>query len=109
MPSTRWARARVRRAVCDHRNPVRHPSRPMAFSPRVPNDLTPTPLSQRLSRAADAGAIDLTLANPTRADFLYPADILTPLADANALDYDPQPLGAPRARLAVQRHLHLSR
>src|SRR5580700_2523068 len=44
---------------------------------------------------------DLTASNPTRCGFAYPADLLDPLADPHALDYDPQPRGSLRARQAV--------
>ena len=45
--------------------------------------------------------MDLTESNPTRAGFSYPDDLLAPLADARALDYDPQPLGLWPARAAA--------
>jgi hypothetical protein len=45
--------------------------------------------------------IDLTLSNPTRAGFVYPGDLLHPLAQERALCYEPQPFGLPSARAAV--------
>jgi len=45
--------------------------------------------------------IDLTASNPTRVGLDYPRDLLSVLASPDALDYDPQPLGAWRARAAV--------
>ncbi len=53
-------------------------------------------------RAAGEAILDLTRSNPTRAGFSYPGEaILRALADRRALDYDPRPLGAIRAREAV--------
>ena len=54
-------------------------------------------------RAAGQPIVDLTLSNPTRAGFDYPADLLAPLADPRALIYDPRPLGSIDARRAVAR------
>src|SRR5690242_7041918 len=51
--------------------------------------------------AQHRGFVDLTLSNPTRAGFDYPADLLAPLNDPRALIYDPSPLGAAEARIAV--------
>ncbi len=45
--------------------------------------------------------MDLTESNPTRAGFSYPGDLLAPLADARALEYDPQPLGLWPGRAAA--------
>jgi alanine-synthesizing transaminase len=44
---------------------------------------------------------DLTASNPTRCGFTYDAELLSPLTNVGALDYDPQPLGLLRAREAV--------
>ena len=44
---------------------------------------------------------DLTASNPTRCGFEYDANLLAPLADPRALDYDPHPLGMRTAREAV--------
>ena len=44
---------------------------------------------------------DLTASNPTRCGFEYSPNLLTALADLQALDYDPQPKGLLRAREAV--------
>jgi alanine-synthesizing transaminase len=52
-------------------------------------------------RAAGLPIADLTLSNPTRAGFVYPAGLLRPLAQARALCYEPQPFGLPSARQAV--------
>lgn len=72
-------------------------------SSRLPGSLEPN----ALARAADAKRrrgvplADLTESNPTRVGLSYPADLLEPLADARALQYDPQPLGSWPARAAV--------
>ena len=73
------------------------------ISSRLPPTLAPNALAQLIqARRRDGGAIvDLTESNPTRSGFSYPDDLLAPLADARALDYDPQPLGLWPARAAV--------
>lgn len=72
-------------------------------SSRLPRNLEPNALARlvRAKRRAGAAIVDLTESNPTRAGFSYPADLLAPLADARALEYDPQPLGLWPARAAV--------
>jgi alanine-synthesizing transaminase len=54
--------------------------------------------------ATGARIFDLTASNPTRCRFDYPADLLSPLADPAAFDYDPDPKGSLRAREAVCRY-----
>ena len=73
------------------------------FSSRLPPHLARNRLSQALDarRAAGEPILDLTLSNPTRADFDYPPDLLAPLADPRALTYDPRPFGSIEARRAV--------
>jgi len=75
------------------------------FSGRVPSQLARNRLTEALdaARTAEHPIIDLTLSNPTRAGFDYPADLLAPLADPRALVYSPQPLGLIEARQAVAR------
>jgi alanine-synthesizing transaminase len=75
------------------------------FSPRTPSRIVYNRLTAALARVrADGRSIlDLTISNPTRAGFDYPADLLSPLADARALRYDPQPFGLIEARRAVAR------
>src|SRR5260370_29754231 len=75
------------------------------FSRRVPRDLAVNRLSTHVAaaRAEGRSLLDLTVSNPTRADFTYPADLLAPLADSRALCYAPQPLGDIEARRAVAR------
>jgi alanine-synthesizing transaminase len=75
------------------------------FSTRTPAHLEPNRLTAALAhrRARGERIIDLTQSNPTRAGFAYPPDLLAPLANPEALRYDPQPLGAMDARIAVAR------
>src|SRR5262245_45795883 len=75
------------------------------FSRRVPSDLA----TNRLTGAVEAmrrdgrAFIDLTGSNPTRAEFIYPPDLMSPLADARALEYWPSPFGSADAREAIAR------
>jgi alanine-synthesizing transaminase len=75
------------------------------FSDRVPRELVPNRLTQTVDalRAAGRPIVDLTVSNPTRAGFEYPADLLASLADRAALTYDPSPIGAIEARRAIAR------
>jgi aspartate/methionine/tyrosine aminotransferase len=72
-------------------------------SSRLPASLEPNALARAVdARRRRGGTIaDLTDTNPTRAGFTYPPELLAPLADARALEYDPQPLGLWPARAAV--------
>ena len=45
--------------------------------------------------------LDLTVSNPTTVGLDYPVDLLAPLASAEGLRYDPQPMGMWSAREAV--------
>jgi alanine-synthesizing transaminase len=73
------------------------------FSSRIPASITPNRLAEalRACRAQGRPFIDLTESNPTRAGFSYPPDLLVPLADARALQYEPSPFGRGEAREAV--------
>ena len=73
------------------------------FSSRVPANLEPNRFARALAAARSSGRplIDLTLSNPTRAGFVYPPDLLAPLADPRGLTYAPEPFGLPEARRAV--------
>jgi aspartate/methionine/tyrosine aminotransferase len=73
------------------------------ISSRLPPSLETNALARLMQTRRRAGApiVDLTESNPTRAGFSYPADLLAPLADARALDYDPQPFGLWAGRAAV--------
>ena len=72
-------------------------------SSRLPSSLEPNALSLALDARRRRGApiVDLTESNPTRVGLSYPEDLLAPLAGAEALVYDPQPLGLWPARAAV--------
>jgi hypothetical protein len=73
------------------------------LSRRTRWDRTPNRLSRLLERKRREGArlIDLTETNPTRVGLDPPADLLAPLAGAENLRYEPEPLGLPEARAAV--------
>ena len=82
----------------------------MRFSERTGWNTEESDLARahRLRRQAGLPIADLTASNPTRCGFKYPASlansILGALADARALDYDPQPRGLLPAREAVCRY-----
>jgi hypothetical protein len=73
------------------------------LSRRTRWDRTPNRLSRLLERKRREGArlIDLTETNPTRVGLDPPVDLLAPLAGAENLRYEPEPLGLPQARAAV--------
>ncbi len=75
------------------------------FSSRVPSELGTNRLARAIAAARAAGRplVDLTLSNPTRAGFDYPDYLLSALADARGLKYDPAPFGLIAARQAVAR------
>ena len=51
--------------------------------------------------AARLPVADLTVSNPTRCGLTYPDDLLAPLTDLAAYDYDPDPKGSLLAREAI--------
>ena len=57
--------------------------------------------AHRLRAAAGEPIADLTASNPTRCGFTYDPGLLAALADARALDYNPQPRGLLPGREAV--------
>jgi hypothetical protein len=72
------------------------------FSSRLPAGLAPNAISQAATARRSRGPVfDLTESNPTAVRLPYPPDVLTGLADASALRYDPSPLGLAAAREAV--------
>jgi alanine-synthesizing transaminase len=72
------------------------------ISSRLPKNLEPNAVARALSsRRHGRPVIDLTATNPTSAGFTYPQDLLQPLANPRALDYEPQALGLWSARAAV--------
>ncbi len=78
----------------------------MRFSERTGWNTEESELARahRLRREAGLPIADLTASNPTRCGFEYSASLLDALADARALDYDPQPCGLLAAREAVCRY-----
>lgn len=72
-------------------------------SSRLPQNLELNAVSRAIDakRRTGAAVIDLTETNPTRAGFDYPRELLEPLANPRALEYDPQPLGLWPARTSV--------
>jgi alanine-synthesizing transaminase len=73
------------------------------FSSRLPASLVSNRLTDavRDRRAQGQPFVDLTLANPTRAGFDYPPDLLARMSDRGGLRYEPEPAGVLDARLAV--------
>ena len=73
------------------------------ISSRLPRSLEPNAVARAIDakRRSGAAILDLTETNPTSAGFNYPKELLEPLADPRALEYDPQPLGLWSARAAV--------
>ncbi len=73
------------------------------ISSRLPADLSLNATTRAVEALRQRGIdpIDLTESNPTRAGFAYPDDLLMPLAQRSALEYDPHPLGLRAAREAV--------
>ena len=73
------------------------------ISTRLPKSLTPNAVALAIGakRRNGTAILDLTETNPTGVGLTYPKEILEPLSNARALDYDPQPLGLWPARAAV--------
>jgi hypothetical protein len=73
------------------------------FSSRLPDSLAPNAISRAVDalRAAGVTLLDLTETNPTAVGLPYPATLLSPLADARAVRYRPEPRGLAIARDAV--------
>ena len=69
-------------------------------SSRIPEDLSPNPLA-RARQALGRIPFDLTNSNPTACGITYPDDLFAALADPRALDYQPDPRGPRKARIAV--------
>jgi aspartate/methionine/tyrosine aminotransferase len=70
---------------------------------RLPADLTVNATTRTLAalRARGIAILDLTVSNPTHVGLHYPQDLFSPLASADALSYEPDPLGLRSAREAV--------
>jgi aspartate/methionine/tyrosine aminotransferase len=75
----------------------------MRFSRRTDWNTEESELARahRLRVAAGEPIADLTASNPTRCGFTYDPGLLAALANARALDYDPQPRGLLSGREAV--------
>ena len=75
------------------------------ISSRLPPSLSTNRITEMLGRYRRDGVVvtDLTESNPTRVRLPYRASILQPLADAQALRYEPNPFGLDSAREAVAR------
>lgn len=73
------------------------------FSSRVPGELGPNSVAAAVERMRLSGREfdDLTVSNPTDADFEYPPSLLAGLSDPSVLRYEPQPFGLLDAREAV--------
>jgi alanine-synthesizing transaminase len=73
------------------------------ISSRLPKSLAPNAVARAIDakRRSGAAILDLTETNPTSAGFTYPKELLAPLSNPRALEYDPQPLGLWSARAAV--------
>ena len=73
------------------------------FSNRTAWDTSESSLARahRERLAAGLPLADLTASNPTQCGFSYLPELLSPLANPQALRYDPQPLGLLAAREAV--------
>ena len=73
------------------------------FSARVPQTMKPNAMTRALRASREAGRVllDLTVANPTQAEFHYPETLLASLYGAGALVYEPSPFGLRGAREAV--------
>ena len=78
----------------------------MRFSKRTDWNTLETTLAQahRERKTAGLPIVDLTVSNPTQCGFDYPADLLQPLTNPAAFDYDPDPKGSVQARQAVCRY-----
>jgi alanine-synthesizing transaminase len=78
----------------------------MRFSKRTEWNTEESDLARahRERQVAGLPIADLTASNPTRCGFHYPQDLLAPLTDPAAFDYDPDPKGSLRAREAICRY-----
>jgi alanine-synthesizing transaminase len=78
----------------------------MPFSQRTLWNLEANALESARQRHLAAGLplADLTASNPTRCGFTYPSDLLAPLSNPIAFNYDPNPRGSIHAREAICRY-----
>jgi len=75
----------------------------LRFSQRTNWNTEESDLAQAHRKRLELGlpVADLTASNPTRCGFVFSPQLLAPLTDPRALDYDPQPRGILSARQAV--------
>jgi aspartate/methionine/tyrosine aminotransferase len=80
--------------------------RASGFSRRSSWDRRPNRLARMLAEKQQRGepVIDLTLSNPTRADFAYLEEARQVLASVDAREYSPAPFGLREAREALSAH-----
>ncbi|HUQ89024.1 MAG TPA: pyridoxal phosphate-dependent aminotransferase [Vicinamibacterales bacterium] len=73
------------------------------ISSRLPKNLEKNAVARAIDAKRRSGAtiLDLTETNPTKVGLTYANELLEPLANSRALEYDPQPLGLWPARAAV--------
>lgn len=72
------------------------------FASRTGWDLEENRLARLAAERRQAGTLlDLTVTNPTRCGFDYPAALLDAFRDPRSLTYRPDPFGIPEARAAV--------
>src|ERR1700754_2767162 len=79
----------------------------MRFSERTAWELGENDFAAKLREARASGRelFDLTVSNPTACGLVYDeAALLSPLAEPNALRYEPEPLGMVSARAAVAKY-----
>jgi aspartate/methionine/tyrosine aminotransferase len=79
----------------------------MRFSARTAWELGENALAAQLRERRTRGeqVLDLTVSNPTACGFVYEREaLLSPLAGAAALEYEPEPFGLERARSAVAEY-----
>jgi alanine-synthesizing transaminase len=78
----------------------------MKFSKRTKWNTQESELARahRERLAAGLPVADLTASNPTRCGFDFAPNLLAPLTDSEAFDYEPEPKGSLRAREAVCRY-----
>lgn len=79
----------------------------LVFSSRLPPLLDANRFSAAIAalRGQGVALTDLTTSNPTRVGLTYPPELLVPLANADALSYEPAPFGLPSARQAVAHEM----
>jgi aspartate/methionine/tyrosine aminotransferase len=77
------------------------------FSSRLPSLLDANRFTAAIAalRRQGVALTDLTTSNPTKVGLAYPPELLGPLANAEALSYEPASLGLPSARQVVAHEM----